>query len=85
MAIVETPTPPPSADQVVWYRAADGDHAFPAGDGWMRSACREIRWTAALQIVEGTVQACMGCLAALTPLPVAPATESEQRAVWGDR
>ena len=89
MAIDTTAVPAtlPPTERVVWYRHPEqvDDHAFGVGEGWMRSRCREIRWNVLMHPVDGTVRACKGCLAAVVAPVVAPATESELRASWGDR
>jgi hypothetical protein len=46
-----------------WWRGADGfDHAFGQIEGWMRSRCGDVRWTAALTpTLFGPSNACGTC------------------------
>lgn len=82
-----TPLPNPADDaKILWYRGDQGDHAFGGGTtGFLRSKCGEVRWTVRQHVVEGTVRPCAACLAAIDPLPVQLVTESELRAIDGNR
>jgi len=49
--------------EVAW-KVRPGDttaHAFSAGPGWMRSACREARWSAAVQDPPEDSTPCATC------------------------
>lgn len=50
-------------DDVAW-KVQPGQaeaHAFSAGPGWMRSTCREVRWTVALQEPPEDASRCPSC------------------------
>ncbi len=58
---IETATVVP--DQVAW-KVRPGDtvaHAFSAGPGWMRSTCRQQRWSAAVQEPAEDAETCAEC------------------------
>jgi hypothetical protein len=70
-------------DEVAW-KVQPGDttaHAFSAGPGWMRSVCREARWTVAIQDPSEDAVACWTCW----ELVEGALTESEQRLMDGNR
>ena len=53
----------PVPDEVVW-KVAPGSldaHAFSSGPGWMRSACRQERWTAAIAEPPEDAKPCDEC------------------------
>ena len=79
------PEGPKYLTKFVWYRGPHGDHAFSTGStNYLRSACRAVRFDVRMSLVEGSVQPCTDCQAVTMPA-IAPETELEKRAAWGDR
>lgn len=80
-------TAAPSVPAAVAWQLRPGSelaHAFSEGPGWMRSVCRDERWTAALRHAGDDVARCADCVGLLeVESRVAPESEAEKREAWG--
>ena len=88
MIAASTFTPTPLvAEAIQWlYRPEDTEaHAFGEGRGWLRAKCRRIPLTIALVDATPDRPRCAECVAIVNPPAVEPITESELRALHGDR
>lgn len=81
------PVAEPATPEHIDWKVRVGDsvaHAFSSGPGWMRSVCRNERWTVTLQDAPDGGEICVDC-ALLTDGAPGEITESERRLLDGNR
>jgi hypothetical protein len=88
MSTAQLPLPTAvEAEVIQWlYRPQDTEaHAFGEGRGWLRAKCRQIPLTIALVDAPASMDRCGACVELVNPPIVEPVTETELRALHGDR
>lgn len=55
-----------TAARFVWWvpDGRDAAHAFPVGAGWMRSTCRDVRWSVKARQATNADRRCARCITA---------------------